>query len=181
MEALQASTKAECVACRTERHGRQRVVTDLGHMPAEFNEPPFESAPTLYTYNEPRFFCTFLRAKGFAKQRNVQLSWCCAVDHPAQEEVDTTTPQGLDEKRMKWLKMHDQQTSHLPSKYALAVGMPVKLTEKVDPARKLYKDTEGRIYGWTLDEECQHEEIPGEGEYLLTQNALCIIMPNQLI
>ena len=109
-----------------------------------------------------------MRAKGFAKKRNVQLSWCYAVDQPSQEEIDTCTPQALDEKRIRWLQRHDQKTNHIPSKYALAVGMPVKLTEKVDPDRKLYKDSKGTIYGWTCDEACEHEEIPGEGEYLQT-------------
>ena len=56
MEALQTSTTGECMTCRTERHDRQRVVTDLEHMRAEYHQPPFESAPTLYSYNEPRFF-----------------------------------------------------------------------------------------------------------------------------
>ena len=46
--------------------------------------------------------------------------------------------------------------------------MPVKLTDKVDAERKLYKDSQGTIYGWTLDEACEHEEIPGEGEYLMS-------------
>ena len=168
MEALQANTTSECMTCRTERHDRQRVVTNLEHMRAEFQQPPFESAPTLYSYNEPRYFCTFLRAKGFAKQRNVELSWCLAVDQPSQEEIDTCTPQGLDQKRIRWLQRHDQKTNHFPSIYALAVGMPVKLTIKVDAERKLYKDTKGIIHGWTLDAACEHEEIPGEGEYLLS-------------
>ena len=166
MAAYQAGTAAECVECRTERHQRQRVLADPTQIPDEFRNAPFDDAVAIYGYNRPRFFSTFIRAREFAKKKNVQLSWLNAVDVPSDEIMGSKTAEQVEKLRLQWLRYHDQQTECLPSKYALAVGMPVKLTYAVDPERKLCKGSIGKIYGWTLDPECNAEEIVGQGQAL---------------
>ena len=70
--------------------------------------------------------------------------------------------EAYDAKRRSWLKKHDQHTAHIPSMYALAVGMPIRLTDTVDKERRLFKGTPGKIFGWTQDPEADVEEVDGE-------------------
>ena len=82
--------------------------------------PTFEQRTALYSFNVPRYFCTHVRAREFAKQSNVQLSWCYAKNvplHPGDRDLHT---HALQNKLMAWLRIHDQETSHLPSVYPLA-------------------------------------------------------------
>ena len=116
---------AECADCRTERSKRHRVLTNADSIAAELHKDPFSSAPALYTFNVPRYFATNLRAREYAKQKNVQLSWCYARDVPLHPE-DRDLPQDkLDAKRFSWLRKHDQETSHLPSMTAVSVAQLV--------------------------------------------------------
>ena len=126
-----------CENCKTERLRRQKVLTGMTTMPVSLQKPPFSSAPALYSFNVPRYFCTNVRAREFCKQSNVQLSWCYAKDiplHPGDRELKA---EALQNKLLAWLRRHDQETSHLPSIYPLAVGMPIRLTENVDRNRQL--------------------------------------------
>ena len=68
----------------------------------------------------------------------------------------------LEAKLFSWLRRHDQETAHLPSIYALAVGMPIRLTENVDRSKQLYRGRKGHIYGWTLAPGCIPAEFQGE-------------------
>ena len=87
MGALQRSSEDECAECRAERTKRHRVLTDsTGSRIPELHGKPFDSAPALYTFNVPRAFATNLRAREYAKQRGVQLSWCYARDVPRLPE-----------------------------------------------------------------------------------------------
>ena len=129
-------------------------------------QPPFSSAPALYSFNVPQYFSSQLRAREFAKQKNVQLTWCYAKDvplHPGDRELKS---EALQEKLFSWLRRHDQGTCHLPSMLALAVGMPVRLTESVDRERdSSIGDRREFIYGWTIARNCIPVDI--DGEYLL--------------
>ena len=58
----------------------------------------------------------------------------------------------LRQKRLRWLNRHDQETSHLASLLPLVVGLPVRLTEKVDKKLRLFKGKRGHISSWTLAE-----------------------------
>ena len=136
--------------------------------------PTFEQRTALYSFNVPRYFCTHVRAREFAKQSNVQLSWCYAKDvplHPGDRELKT---EALQNKLLAWLRRHDQETSHLPSIYPLAVGMPIRLTENVDRNRQLYRGRQGTIYGWTLAAGCIPEEV--DGEFLLNRLPVVIYL-----
>ena len=102
----------------------------------------------------------------------MQLSWCYAKDvplHPGDRELKADA---LQNKLFTWLRRHDQETSHLPSIYPLAVGLPIRLTENVDRNKQLYRGRKGTIYGWTLAPGCIPEEI--DGEFLLSQLPLVI-------
>ena len=156
------SNEAECQLCRAERSRRHRVLTPNAPLDPALRQPPFTGAPALYTFNVPRYFATNLRAKEWAKQENIQLSWCHARDvplHPGDRELPA---EALNEKRYSWLRRHDQETSHIPSIYPLAKGMPIRLTENVDRNRQLYRGRTGVIHGWTLAPNCASEEIDGE-------------------
>ena len=114
--------------------------TFLGHL-------PFDSAPALYTFNVPRAFATNLRAREYAKHRGVQLSWCYARDVPCLPEDRELPQKRYNAKMFSLLRFHDQQTRHLPSIYALAVGMPVRLTDTIDRSRQLYRGRKRVIHG----------------------------------
>ena len=122
MASFLRSEEAECEQCREERKRRHRVLTDLTSLDPALHRPPFTGAPALYTFNVPRYFATNLRAKEFAKQQNVQLSWCYARDVPLHPGDRDLPLEALNVKRFGWLRRHDQETSHIPSIYLLAKG-----------------------------------------------------------
>ena len=75
-------TEESCLQCSHERHRRHRVLNGKSTDNHDFHTEPYSSAPALYSFNVPRYFSTNLRAREFAKQNNVQLSWCYAKDIP---------------------------------------------------------------------------------------------------
>ena len=169
MQEFLSSADAECGVCRKERHRRHISITEPSKAPARIHAEHFTTATALYNYNVPRFYCIFLRAREFAKQNNKELSWCYAVDVPVNAEVDKLSAEGLKAKRLRWLQRHDQHTAHMPSKYALAVGMPVVLTNHVDRDRQLFKNTKGFIHSWVLDQNYPQEREEFDGEFLLNR------------
>ena len=87
---LVTATENSCELCTMERKRRQRVLSDLSSIPAELHAPPYSEAPALYNFNVPRYFSMQFRAREFAKQKNVQLTWCYAKDvplHPGDREL----------------------------------------------------------------------------------------------
>ena len=147
-------TEANCSQCAHERQRRHRVLNATVTDKQELQQEPYSSAPALYAFNVPRYFSTNLRAREFAKQTNVQLSWCYAKDIPLYPGDRDLKDDALRAKLFTWLRKHDQQTSHLPSIYALAIGMPIRLTESVDRDRGLYRGRKGSIFGWTMAPGC---------------------------
>ena len=77
VSALQKSLEGECAECGAERQRRHRVLTYADSLGPELHRGPFTGAPALRTFNVPRYFETNLRAREFAKQRNVQT--CVAL------------------------------------------------------------------------------------------------------
>ena len=119
---------------------------------SELRQPPFDSAPLLTSYNVPRFRAVLLRAQQFAATHKRALYWAAAHDRPlAAADLQLDEP-GLRQKRLRWLNRHDQETSHLASLLPLVVGLPVRLTEKVDKKLRLFKGKRGHISSWTLAE-----------------------------
>ena len=174
MAALQTSPDGECAECRAERAKRHRVLTNTESLAPELRSDPFSGAPALYTFNVPRYFATNLRAREFAKQKNVQLSWCYARDVPLYPADRDLPREKLDTKLFSWLRRHDQETGHIPSIYPLAKGMPIRLTDNVDRSRQLYRHRKGVIYGWTMAPGCTPQEI--EGEFILDTLPLVIYL-----
>ena len=150
--------------CAHERQRRHRVLNATVTDKQELQQEPYSSAPTLYSFNVPRYFSTNLRAREFANPTNVQLSWCYAKDIPLYPGDRDLKDDALRAKLFAWLRKHDQQTSHLPSIYALAIGLPIRLTESVDRNRELYRGRKGSIFGWTMAPGCIPEKM--DGEYL---------------
>ena len=119
---------------------------------SELRQPPFDSAPLLTSYNVPRFRAVLLRAQQFAATHKRALYWAAAHDRPlAAADLQLDEP-SLRQKRLRWLNRHDQETSHLASLLPLVVGLPVRLTEKVDKKLRLFKGKRGHISSWTLAE-----------------------------
>ena len=133
----------------------------------------FSKAPALYSFNVPKYFAILLRAREFAKQQNVQLSWCYAQDiplHPGDRDLRT---EALHAKMTSWLQRHDQDTGNLTSLLPLAVGLPLRLTDNVDRERQLYRGRRGFMHGWTLDPRCT--SVENDGEFLLNHMPLVIV------
>ena len=154
-----------CVQCTEERKRRHRVLSDLSNIPNALTKPRYTSAPALYSFNVPRYFSSQLRAREFAKQNNVQLTWCYAKDVPLHSGGREMKADALQEKLFSWLRRHDQETCHLPSILPLAKDMPIRLTESVDREKQLYRGRRGFIYGWTLARNCIPVDV--DGEFLL--------------
>ena len=89
---MAASPEGECAECRAERARRHRVLTDADVLAPELHRDPYSSAPALYTFGVPRYFATNLRAREYAKQKKVQLSWCYARDVPLHPEDHDLPP-----------------------------------------------------------------------------------------
>ena len=147
MTAFKKNAQGECQDCHTERIKRHRVMKPSDAVPPELHKKPFSGAPALYTFNVPRYFATHLRAREYAKQNNVQLSWCYARDVPLHPGDRDLPHDKLDAKLFSWLRRHDQETCHLPSIYPLAKGMPIRLTDNVDRDRQLYRGRKGVMVG----------------------------------
>ena len=172
MGTLLKCPQSECASCSAERTRRHRVLSSAESLKPELQTHPFSGAPALYTFNVPRCFATNLRARQFAKQNNVQLSWCYAQDVPLHHEDRELPPKRLQEKLFSWLRRHDQETGHIPSIYPLAVGMPIRLTENIDRDRQLYRGRKSTIHGWTMPPGCIPEEI--DDEFILHELPLVV-------
>ena len=168
--------QTECAECSKERNRRRRVLSedDMLTTSEEFKQNPWCEAPALYSFNVPRYFTMQLRAREYAKQNNVQLSWCYARDiplHPSDRELPL---EALQAKLTAWLNRHDQETGHIASILPLAVGMPIRLTENVDRDRQMYRGRRGIIHGWTLAGDCIPEEMGSE--FLLSKLPVVIYL-----
>ena len=93
--------ESECDACKCARKDRCRVLrhspgTPLLHSVTHTTSPEeravLSKAPALYSFNMPKYFAILLRARQFAKEQGVQLTWCYARDtpmHPGDRELKT--------------------------------------------------------------------------------------------
>lgn len=138
----------ECEACATERRRRCRVMPPGAEVARSFQEKPFDEAPVLHAFNVPRYHALLLRAKAFAISRKECLTWSFAADQPLWEDAHCWSAETLYSKRLGWLRMHDQKTSHLSSAVALARGMPIRLTETINRKLKLFRGRRGRVVDW---------------------------------
>ena len=161
----------ECVACHTARKDRCRVLSQqkglrllesVSHTSLPEEKIAFSKAPALYSFNVPKYFAILLRAREFAKTRNIQLTWCYARDTPMHPSDRELKPEALNEKRLSWLQRHDQDTGNITSLLPLAVGMPIRLTDNVDRNRQLYRGRRGFLHAWTLHPESTTLETNGE-------------------
>lgn len=162
----------ECSVCKETRLQRKRVL-DLAALPTErLSKPPFDRAPALYSYNVPRYYTLLQRSRAFAKSNSMRLSWSFAKDTPMHREDRDLTPEQLDEKRKRWLHLHDQHTSHIASHVPLVKGLPVRLTDSVDRSRALFRGRRGVIVGWVSH--AMEESVEVDGEYLLSKQPQAI-------
>ena len=80
MPSLIAET--ECEDCAVTRAARVRVLHNTQEAPETWKKQPFSNAPALFTFNVPRYFAILIRAREFARESNVELTWCYAKDQP---------------------------------------------------------------------------------------------------
>ena len=162
---------SECHACRCARSDRCRVLRrsprtpllhSVTHTTSAEEKAVLSKAPALYSFNVPKYFAILLRAREFAKQQRVQLTWCYARDTPMHPGDRELKPDALNEKRASWLRRHDQDTCNLTSLLPLAVGMPVRLTMNIDRERQLYRGRRGVLHAWTLHPETTTVETNDE-------------------
>ena len=78
MRSLIAAT--ECEQCASKRAARVRVLDNAQEPPEAWKRHPFSHAPALFTFNVPRYFAILIRAREFAREANVELTWCYAKD-----------------------------------------------------------------------------------------------------
>ena len=162
----------ECVHCSTARSNRRRVMRAADVERPELHEPPFDTAPALYAYNVPRYYTILLRAREYARINSLQLQWCVARDIPLHQDDRDLPIEQLDEKRWRWLHMHDQHTSHIASQLPLVQGLPIRITDAVDRKRGLFRGRRGNIFGWASHPE--EERATVDGGVLLTRMPLAI-------
>jgi hypothetical protein len=160
MPSLIAET--ECEDCAVKRAARVRVLHNTQEAPETLKKQPFSNAPALFTFNVPRYLAILIRAREFARESNVELTWCYAKDQPLHPGDCDLPQEALDQKRERWLTRHDQDTCNLTSVLPLAVGMPMRLTDSVDRDLHLYRGRRVLIHGWTLDPSCLQETLDGE-------------------
>ena len=98
----------------------------------------------------PRFYTVLVRAQQYARTNNLQLFWTVARDIPLHRDDRDLLPAQLDDKRKKWLQMHDQDTAHIASEVPLAHGLPIRLTDAVDRKRGLSCWAIGDVKGLNL-------------------------------
>ena len=117
---------------------------------------------------------TQLRAREFGKSQNLQVTWTYAKDVPLHRDDRELSTEALHRKLLMWLERHDQDTNHLASVLPLIVGLPIRLTDRIDNRRDLmlYRGRRGRIYGWTPHPESTVEEV--EGDLLMDRLPLVI-------
>ena len=91
----------------------------------EFSEQPFAAAPAIYNFNVPRYYTVLLRAREFAIETKQQMTWCLARDIPLFPEDRELPVDQLNQRRLRWLERHDQDTAHLSIVLPLVKGLPV--------------------------------------------------------
>ena len=148
------------VACWRLKEGT-RLLDSVAHTSSPEEKVALSKAPALYSFNVPKYFAILLRAREFAKQQNIQLTWCYARDTPMHPDDRELKTKALDDKRVSWLQRHDQDTCNITSLLPLAVGMPVRLTDNVDRRRQLYRGRRGLLHAWTLHPESTTVETEG--------------------
>ena len=151
--------RTECDNCRLARKQRQRVLDPEEAIPEEIATPVFASAPAIYSFNVPRYFTTQVRARRFAAIRELPITWMYAKDVPLHRDDLELSEEALNHKMLSWLRRHDQDTSHLASVLPLVIGLPVRLTDRVDSRHELqlFRGRRGRIWGWTEPAGCLRE------------------------
>ena len=155
--------EAECTRCQAERVKRHRVLTSADALTPKRPEQPFSRAPTLYTFNVPRCFAPYLHAKEYAKQKNLQLTWCYARDKPLHPYDRELPREKLEARMFSWLQNYNREKGPIPSIYPLAIGMPVRLTVELDNRRQLFVGQKGVIRGWTMaPQDCIPQKINDE-------------------
>lgn len=167
------SESTECQKCAGERQRRKRVLGIHEETPEDWKQAPFTDCPALYSFNVPRYFAIQIRAREFAKQNKLHLSWCYAKDTPLHPGDCDLPTEALDAKRERWLTRHDQDTCNITSLLPLVVGMPLRLTDSIDRDKQLYRGRRVTLYGWTLHPECVSEALQ-EGESILNRLPLVI-------
>ena len=152
----------ECGQCSDARALRRRVMRNGDELRPELTKDPFDTAPALYAYNIPRYYTMLVRAREFAKRRQLHLSWTVAYDIPLHHDDRELSSELLHAKRCRWLQSHDQYTSHITSLLPLVVGLPIRLTENIDRKRSLFRGRRGFIVNWAVhpdgSAQCVNEE-----------------------
>ena len=163
---------SECEECAKAREERRRVLRLGQDNYPEIKQKPFVDAPAVFACNVPKYFAVLLRAREYAKQNGLQLSWCIARDMPLFRDDRDLPEEKLHKKRCKWLEKHDQQTNHLSSLFPLVMGLPVRLTDSIDRLRKLFRGRRGYIVGWAPHPNETKEDV--DGEFLLSHQPQAI-------
>ena len=112
-----------------------------------------------------RYFALLTRARAFAAAAGHPIVWTLAQDIPLfrdDRDLAEKNPEALQNKRIGWLKRHDQDTQHLSSILPLVPGMPVRLTESIDRPHRLYRGRRGIIFGWLPHKEESQTLVDGE-------------------
>ena len=117
--------EGDCDECRRERAARARVLPLGTTNRKEFNEQPFAAAPAIYNFNVPRYYTVLIRAREFAINTKQQMTWCLARDIPLCPKDRELPVDQLNQRRLRWLERHDQDTAHLSSVLPLVKGLPV--------------------------------------------------------
>ena len=75
-----------------------------------------------------------------------------AKDKSLHKDNETLCPQEMRERRLQWLRYHDQQTGGIMGLQPLARGLPLRITKTSDHHKDkgLFKNKRCTLHGWQL-------------------------------
>ena len=130
----------ECEICREERGVRKLVASSSDDK--RFREEKFRKAPAIFPNNSVKYDVNKMRARTYAAEGNLPITWSQARDTPSQKVLQGRT--NLKNDKEEWLTWHDKDCGDLYGMLPLVQGMPVMLEDHVSRSQE-YSLLRGKI------------------------------------
>jgi hypothetical protein len=129
----------------------------------QVRRPGFEAAPLVHPFNRPAYHAQICHGVEYAKAMGKQIYWTVAADWPLTVEDEALGPERLEQMRESWLERPPKDTAGLFGMLPLADDMPMRFTENIDRAARIFKHGRAVFKGIELaDGEAQRiSEVEG--------------------